>query len=77
MSDGSEKRPLTKCFGLYLLKQGRSHRLIQQYRTIEQMCSDAHSIALINTILLYLDTRSNCLYIRGLLMYTAASFILF
>jgi len=28
MSDGSEKRPLTKCFGLYLLKQGRSHRLI-------------------------------------------------
>jgi len=29
MSDGSEKRPLTKqCFGLYLLKQGRSYRLI-------------------------------------------------
>ena len=28
MSDGNEKRPLTKCFGLYLLKQGRSHRLI-------------------------------------------------
>jgi len=26
MSDGSEKQQ--KCFGLYLLKQGRSHRLI-------------------------------------------------
>jgi len=28
MSDGSEKRPLKKNVGLYLLKQGRSHRLI-------------------------------------------------
>ena len=59
MSDGSEKRLLKKFFGLYLLKQGRSHRLIhvmdlfkvvlkllKQYRTIEQMCSDAHSITL-------------------------------
>ena len=48
-----------KCFGLYLLKQGRSHRLkhvmylfksclklLKQYRTTEQMCSDAHSITL-------------------------------
>jgi len=48
---------------MYLLKQGRSHRLIhvmdlfkvvlkllRQYRTIEQMCSDAHSITLRKTL---------------------------
>jgi len=28
MLDGSEERPQTKYFGLYLLKQGRTRRLI-------------------------------------------------
>ena len=59
MSDGSEKRPLTKmrwsvsiktrtfaavntCNGSFCLK------LLNQYRTIEQMCSDAHSITLMH-----------------------------
>jgi len=72
MSDGSETRPLTKCFGLYLLKQGRSHRLIRvmdlfksclkrlkQYRTIEQMCSDAHSITLV-----HISIKSSSFYLN-------------
>ena len=59
MSDGSEKRPLTKmlwsvsiktrtfasvnkCNGYFL----SCLKLQKQYRTIEQMCSDAHSITL-------------------------------
>ena len=53
---GAKSVCLLKCFGLYLLKQGHSHRLIhvmdlclkllKQYYTIEQMCSDVHSITL-------------------------------
>ena len=59
MSDGSEKRPLAKmlwsvsiktrtfasvntCNGYFL----SCLKLLKQYRTIEQMCSDAHSITL-------------------------------
>ena len=59
MSDRSEKRPLTKmlwsvsiktrifasvntCNGSFL----SCLKLLKQYRTIEQMCSDAHSITL-------------------------------
>ena len=59
MSDGSEKRPLTKmlwsvsiktrtfasvntCNGYFL----SCLKLLKHYRTIEQMCSDAHSITL-------------------------------
>jgi len=59
MSDGSEKRPLTKmlcsvfiktrkfasvstCNGSFLI----CLKLLKQYRTIEQMCSDAHSFTL-------------------------------
>jgi len=59
MSDGSEKRPITKmlwsvsiktrtfasvdtCNGFFL----SCLKLLKQYRTIEQMCSDAHSITL-------------------------------
>jgi len=71
MSDVSEKRPLTKCVGLYLLKQGRSHRLIhvmdlfkvvKKYRTIEHMCSDAHSITLRGR---EHNFKTDLLYIRG------------
>ena len=59
MSDGSEKRPLTKMFWSVSIKtrtfasvnntcSGLSClKLLKQYRTIEQMCSDAHSITLI------------------------------
>ena len=60
MFDGSEKRPLTKmlwsvsiktrtfasvntCNGSFL----SCLKLLNQYRTIEQMCSDAHSITVI------------------------------
>ena len=63
MSDGSEKRPLTKmlwsvsiktrtfssvntCNGFFL----SCLKLPKQYRTIEQMCSDAHSITLTNKV---------------------------
>ena len=59
MSDGSEKRPLPKilwsvsiktrtfaavntCYGSFK----SCLKLLKQYRTIEQMCSDAHSITL-------------------------------
>ena len=59
MSDGSEKRPLTKmlwsvsiktrtfalvntCNGSFL----SCLKLLKQYRTIERMCSNAHSITL-------------------------------
>ena len=55
---GAKSVRFQKCFGLYLLKHERSHRLIhvmdlfkvvkasEQYRTIEQMCLYAHSITL-------------------------------
>ena len=59
MSDGSEKRPLTKMlwsvsiktrtFALVNTCNGSFKsclKLLKQYRTIEQMCSDAHSITL-------------------------------
>ena len=68
MFDGSEKRPLTKmlwsvsiktrtfasvntCNGSFL----SCLKLLKQYRTIERMCSDAHSITFIqkNPIALY------------------------
>ena len=44
-----------KCFGLYLLKQGRSHRcihvmalfkVVKASEAISEICSDAHSITL-------------------------------
>ena len=60
MSDGSEKRPLTKMFWSVYIKtrtfasvntcNGSFQsclKLLKQYRTIEQMCSDAHSITLL------------------------------
>ena len=63
MSDGSEKRPLTKMLWSVSIKtrtfasvntcNGSFYsclKLLKQYRTIEQMCSDAHSITLIKTI---------------------------
>ena len=56
MSDGSEKRPLTKMLWSVCIKtrtfasvntcNGSVYsclKLLKQYRTIEQMCSDAHS----------------------------------
>jgi len=59
MSDGSEKRPLTNMLW-YLSIKTRTFasvntcngsflsclKLLKQYRTIEQMCTDAHSITL-------------------------------
>ena len=60
MSDGSEKRPkmlwsvsiktrtfasVNKCNGSFQ----SCLKLLKQYRTIEQMCSDAHSITLITS----------------------------
>ena len=45
MSDGSEKRPLTKMLWSVYIKTS-CLKLLKQYRTIEQMCSDAHSITL-------------------------------
>ena len=63
MSDGSEKRPFTKMLWSVSIKtrtfasvntcNGSFYsclKLLKQYRTIEQMCSDAHSITIINTI---------------------------
>ena len=57
MSDGSEKRPLTKLLWSVSIKTRTFAsvntcngsfksclKLLKQYRTIEQMCSDAHSI---------------------------------
>ena len=59
MSDRSEKRPLTKMLWSVSIKTrtfasvNKSNgsflsclKLLKQYRTIEQMCSDAHSIIL-------------------------------
>ena len=59
MSDGSEKRPLTKMLWSVSIKtrtfasvntcNGSFQsclKLLKQYRTIEQMCSDAYSITL-------------------------------
>ena len=59
MSDGSETRPLTKMLWSVSIKTGAFAsvntcngsclsclKLLKQYRTIEQMCSDAHSITL-------------------------------
>ena len=59
MSDGSEKRPLTKMLWSVSIKTRTFAsvntcygscksclKLLKQYRTIEQMCSDAHSITL-------------------------------
>ena len=59
MSDGSEKRPLTKMLWSVSIKtrtyasvntcNGSFYsclKLLKQYRTIEQICSDAHSITL-------------------------------
>ena len=59
MSDGSEKRPLTKMLWSASIKTRTFEsvntcngsiqmclKLLKQYRTIEQMCSDAHSITL-------------------------------
>ena len=57
MSDESEKRPLTKMLWYVSIKTSTLAsvntcnpsfksclKLLNQYRTIEQMCSDAHSI---------------------------------
>ena len=59
MSDGSEKRPLTKILWSVSIKTRMFAsvntcngsffsclKLLKQYRTIEQMCSDAHNITL-------------------------------
>ena len=59
MSDGSEKRPLTKMLWSVSIKTRTFAsfntcngsfksclKLLKQYRTLEQMCSDAHSITL-------------------------------
>ena len=59
MSDGSEKRPLTKLLWYVSIKTRTfvsvhtcngsvlsCLKLLKQNRTIEQMCSDAHSINL-------------------------------
>ena len=59
MSDGSEKRPLTKMLWSVSIKTRtfasvntcNGLKLLKQYRTIEQMCSDAHSITLIEIVL--------------------------
>ena len=61
MSDGREKCPLTKMLWFVSIKtrtfasvntfNGYFYsclKLLKQYRTIEQMCSDAHSITLNN-----------------------------
>ena len=71
MSDGSEKRPLTKmlwsvktrtfasvntCNGSFL----SCLKLLKQYRTIEQMCSDAHSITLTNIVKSKAEHASPC-----------------
>ena len=60
MSDGSEKRPLTKMLWSVSIKtrtfasvnicNGSFQsclKLLKQYRTIEEICSDGHSITLI------------------------------
>jgi len=67
MSDGSEKRPLTKMLWSVSIKTRtfasvntcngcfyRCLKLLKQYRMIEQMCSDAHNITLRNYF--YIDT---------------------
>ena len=56
MSDGSEKRPLTKMLWSVSIKTRTFAwvngffksclKLLKQYRTIDHMCSDAHSITL-------------------------------
>jgi len=64
MSDESEKRPLTKMLWSVSIKtrtfasvnkcNGSFYsclKLLKQYRTIEQMCSDAHSITLMEVTL--------------------------
>ena len=64
MSDGSENRPLTKMLWSVSIKTrtfasvNTSNgsfksclKLLKQYRTMEQMCSDAHSITLINCVI--------------------------
>ena len=66
MSDGSEKRPLTKMLWSVSIKtrtfasvntcNGSFQsclKLLKQYRTIEQMCSDAHSITLTPTFVMF------------------------
>jgi len=60
MSDGSEKHPLTKMRWSVSIKTRTFAsvngsfksclKLLKQYRTIEQMCSDAHSITLNSTL---------------------------
>ena len=52
MSDGSEKRPLTKMLWSVSIKTrtlasvNTCNGSLKQFRTIEQMCSDAHNITL-------------------------------
>jgi len=66
MSDVSEKRPLTKMLWSVSIKTSTFAsvntcngsfkcclKLLKQYRTIEQMCSDAHSITCIALEILY------------------------
>ena len=77
MSDGSEKRPLTKklwsvstktrtfasvntCNGFFK----SCLKLLKQYRTIEQMCSDAQSITLRNKTSVPMFYRSNKISVR-------------
>ena len=63
MSDGSEKRPLTKMQWSVSIRTRTSAsvntcnrsfysclKLLKQYRTIEQVCSDAHSVTLIDKV---------------------------
>ena len=70
MSDVSEKRPLTKMLWSVSIKTrtfasvntctGSFYsclKLLKQYRTIEQMCSDAHSITLKDFFLLIFYCR--------------------
>jgi len=84
MSDGSEKRPLTKMLWSVSIKTSTFAsvnkcngsfqsclKLLKQYRTIEQMCSDAHSITLNNTYyvqVIFWKTNKNIDY--GLLLKT-------
>ena len=66
MSDGSEKRLLTKMLWSVSIKTRTFAsvntcngsfksclKLLKQYRTIEQMCSDAYSITLIEDIIMF------------------------
>ena len=69
MSDGSEKRPLTKMLWSVSIETRTFAsvntcngsfksclKLLKQYRTIEQMCSDAHSITLTTILMLLANT---------------------